>query len=73
MSTENGEPLLPPASETGPWQRIEDVPEGVWVSGNDRDRQWRGAAHWKGRSERAGFTADINSRFAPFVVAEVPL
>ena len=58
-------PVVPAPTETGPWQRIEDVPEGVMVRGTDGT--WRGDPDGWLRSDGARASANL---CAPFVAAE---
>ncbi|WEX03839.1 hypothetical protein [Rhodococcus sp. RCBS9] len=72
-TTANGEhwqkssssPAVPAPTETGPWKRIEDVPENVMVRGTDGT--WRGDPDGWLRSPGARASANL---CAPFVAAE---
>lgn len=64
-------PVVPAPTETGPWQRIEDVPEGVGRL-TDRDGdvwEWDGD-DWVTPETAILPTAYINKHYAPFVAAE---
>ncbi|MCW2092467.1 UNVERIFIED_ORG: hypothetical protein M2328_006089 [Rhodococcus erythropolis] len=64
-------PVVPAPTETGPWQRIEDVPETVGRL-TDRDGdvwEWDGD-NWVTPETAILPTAYINKHFAPFVAAE---
>ena len=64
-------PVGPAPTETGPWQRIEDVPETVGRL-TDRDGdiwEWDGD-NWVTPETAILPTAYINKHFAPFVAAE---
>lgn len=59
-------PVVPAPTETGPWQRIEDVPEGVHrIFDGDRDLWVKADGVWYGGSDF--FKVD---GFGPFVAAE---
>lgn len=63
-------PVVPAPTETGPWQRIEDVPEGVGRL-TDRDGdvwEWDGD-NWITPETAILPTAYINKHYAPFVAA----
>ena len=64
-------PVVPAPTETGPWQRIEDVPETVGRL-TDRDGdiwEWDGD-NWVTPETAILPTAYINRKYAPFVAAE---
>jgi hypothetical protein len=61
-------PVVPAPTETGPWDSIEEVPEGVTVRGtNPVAGLWRGGPYWKSVSPE--HSAAVSS-LAPFVAAE---
>ena len=65
-------PVAPAPAETGPWQRIEDVPESVYLIKDCEGDKWRrDRKSWEVYSER-GFRwhPGFPDRFAPFVAAE---
>ncbi|QIP39685.1 hypothetical protein G9444_2441 [Rhodococcus erythropolis] len=65
-------PVVPAPTETGPWQRIEDVPESVYLIKDCEGDKWRrDRKSWEVYSER-GFRwhPGFPDRFAPFVAAE---
>lgn len=57
-------PFVAAPTETGPWQRIEDVPKDVMVRGTDGT--WRGDPDGWLRSDGARASANL---CAPFVAA----
>ncbi|MFE5790651.1 hypothetical protein [Rhodococcus erythropolis] len=64
-------PVVPAPTETGPWQRIEDVPESVGRL-TDRDGdiwEWDGD-NWVTPETAILPTTYINRKYAPFVAAE---
>lgn len=72
--TPSSSPVVPATTETGPWQRIEDVPEGVGRL-TDRDGdvwEWDGD-NWVTPETAILPTAYINKHYAPFVAAEESL
>ncbi|MCW2300710.1 hypothetical protein [Rhodococcus erythropolis] len=65
-------PVAPAPTETGPWQRIEDVPKSVYLIKDCEGDKWRrDRKSWEVYSER-GFRwhPGFPDRFAPFVAAE---
>ncbi|KLN67633.1 hypothetical protein ABM90_31330 [Rhodococcus erythropolis] len=70
-NTPSSSPVVPASTETGPWQRIEDVPETVGRL-TDRDGdvwEWDGD-NWVTPETAILPTAYINKHFAPFVAAK---
>ncbi|KDQ01713.1 hypothetical protein EN35_20065 [Rhodococcus qingshengii] len=64
-------PVVPAPTETGPWQRIEDVPESVGrlTDRDGDDWEWDGD-NWVTPNAAILPTTYINRNFAPFVAAE---
>lgn len=60
---------LPGSSETEPWPRIEDVPDGVWVKSAKLPypHRWPGGVH---RDAPADYIEAVNKHYAPFVAVE---
>jgi len=64
-------PVVPAPTETGPWQRIEDVPESVGrlTDRDGDDWEWDGD-NWVTPNAAILPTTYINRNFAPFVAAK---